>query len=107
MFEQNILFHKGAVQNFYAVNYFKTSSMCIFNVVENQTGIGFIIDTLFGNITYLHNLCTVVERHTNIVLIYFESQPELQIAKVVYCKSIPFNYSQNFYLASIYFKNNI
>ena len=74
MFEQSIVFHKAAVQNIYKVYYFKTSSMCIFNLVKNQSGIGFIVDALFANFAYLHNLYTVVELQTNFVLIHFESQ---------------------------------
>ena len=54
MFEQSIVFHKVAVQNIYSVYYFKTSSMCIFNASKMQSGIGFIVDTLFGNFAYLH-----------------------------------------------------
>ena len=40
----------------------------IFNAVEKQSGIGFIVDALFGNFAYLHNSYTAVERHTNFVL---------------------------------------
>ena len=39
--------------------------MCIFNAVKMQSGIGFLVDALFGNFPYLHNLYTVVELHTN------------------------------------------
>ena len=49
--------------------------MCIFNAFKMQSGIGFIVDTLFGNFAYLHNLYTVVELHINFVLIHFGSQP--------------------------------
>ena len=35
---------------------------------------GFIVDALFGNCAYLQNLYTVIELHTNFVLIHFESQ---------------------------------
>ena len=56
VFEQSIMFLKAAVQNIYNVYYFKTSSMCIFNAVKKQSGIGFIVDALFGNFACLHNL---------------------------------------------------
>ena len=49
--------------------------MCIFNSAKNQSGIGFTLDALFGNFAYLHNLYTVVELHTNFVLIHFDSEP--------------------------------
>ena len=49
--------------------------MWIFNPVKKQSAIGFIVDALFGNFAYLHNLFTAVELHTNFVLIHFESQP--------------------------------
>ena len=45
----------NAVQNVYNVLYFKTSSMCIFNAVKNQSGIRFRTDILFGNFAYLHS----------------------------------------------------
>ena len=45
--------------------------MCIFNAVK---GNGFIVDALFSNFSYLHNLYTVVELYTIFVLIHFESQ---------------------------------
>ena len=64
MFEQSIMFHKAAVQNIYSVYYFKTWSMCIFNAVKMQSGIGFIVDALFGYFAYPDNLYTVVELHT-------------------------------------------
>ena len=47
--------------------------MCIFT--QKQSGIGFKVDALFGHFAYLHSLNTVVELHTNIVLIHFGSQP--------------------------------
>ena len=75
MFEESIVFHKAAVQNIYSAYYFKTSSMCIFNAVKIQSDIEFIVDALFGNFAYLHNLYTVVELHTNFVLIHSGSQP--------------------------------
>ena len=56
------------------------SSICIFNAVKKQSGTGFIADALFGNFAYLQNLYTVVELHTNIVLIHFESQPTYAIS---------------------------
>ena len=49
--------------------------MCIFNAVKKQSGIGFIVDALSGNFVYLHSLYTVIELHTNFVLINFERQP--------------------------------
>ena len=45
--------------------------MCIFNAVKKQSGMGFISDALFGYFTYLHSLYTVVELHTNFVLIVY------------------------------------
>ena len=48
--------------------------MLFFNSVQKQSGIGFIVDALFGNFPNLLNLYTAVELHTNIVLIHFESQ---------------------------------
>ena len=74
-FEQSIVFHNVTVQYIYNVFYFKTSSMCIFNAVKKQSGIGFIVDALFDYFTYLHSLYTVVELHTNFILIHFERQP--------------------------------
>ena len=73
--------NKAAVQNIYNVYYFKTSSMCIFNAVNMKSGIGFIVDALFGNFAYLHNLYTVVEVHTILVLIHLESQPMCQSSR--------------------------
>ena len=70
-----IVFHKTAIQNIYNVFYSKTSLMCIFNAVKLQLGIGFIVDALFDNFAYLHNLYTILELHTNFVLMHFESQP--------------------------------
>ena len=74
-FEQSIVYHKVAVKNIYNVLYFKTQSMCISNAVKKEPGIGFIVDVLFDYFAYRHNLYTVVELHTNFVLIHFESQP--------------------------------
>ena len=74
VFEQSIVFHKAAVRNIYSVYYFKMLSMCTFNAVKIQSGIGLIVDALFENVTYLHNLYTVVELCTNFVLIHFGSQ---------------------------------
>ena len=37
---------------------------------RRQCGIGFIVDAFFGNFAYLCSLYTVVELHTNFVLIY-------------------------------------
>ena len=48
--------------------------MCIFNAVKKHYGIGFIVDALFGNFAYVHNLCTVVELYAYFVLTHFESQ---------------------------------
>ena len=47
----------------------------IFNAVGKQSGIGLIVDALFGNFAYLHNLYIVLERFTNFVLIHFGRQP--------------------------------
>ena len=47
-------------------------SMCIFNAIKKHSVIGFIVDALFGNYAYLHSLYTVVELHTNFVLIYLK-----------------------------------
>ena len=59
--------NNAAVKTIYNVFYFKTSSMCIFNAIKEQSGIGFIIDALFGYFAYLHSLYTVAELHTNFV----------------------------------------
>ena len=53
--------------------------MCIFNAVKKQSGIGLIVDALFGNLAYLHNLYTAVKLYTNFVLIHFGSQPRFQL----------------------------
>ena len=58
----------------YNVKYFRTSSMCIFNTVKKQSGIGFIIDALFGNFVYLYSLYAVIDLHTNNAFIHFERQ---------------------------------
>ena len=50
---------------------YNQSSMCIFNAIKKQSDIGFIVDALLGYFAYLHSLCTVVELHTNFVLIQF------------------------------------
>ena len=71
VFEQSIVFHKTAIQNVYNVKYIKTSSMCIIYAVTKQSSIGFIVDALLGNFPYLHNLYTIVELHSNFVLIHF------------------------------------
>ena len=55
--------------------------MCIFKAVKKQSGIGFIVDALFGNFAILHNLYTVIELHTSIVLIHFESRPMCNVAR--------------------------
>ena len=49
--------------------------MCIFNAVKKQSGIGFVVDALFGNFAYLHSLYKVLKLHTNFVLIHFGRQP--------------------------------
>ena len=49
--------------------------MRIFNAIKMQTGIRIVVDALLGNFAYLHSLYTVVELHTNFVLIHFERQP--------------------------------
>ena len=66
MFEQSIVFPNEAVQNIYNVFYFKTLSMCIFNAVKKQSGIGFIVDALFDYFACVHSLYTVVELHKNV-----------------------------------------
>ena len=53
----------------------KWSSTCNFNSVKEQSGIGFIVDALFGSFAYLRSLCTAVELHINFVLLHLESQP--------------------------------
>ena len=58
--------------------------MCIFNTVEKQSVIGFIVDVLFGNFAYLHKLNKIVELHTNFVLLHFESQPYTDFTFSVY-----------------------
>ena len=45
--------------------------MYIFNAVKKQSGIGFIVDALFGYFTYLHSLYCIAELHTNFVWKYF------------------------------------
>ena len=65
------MFHNVAVQNIYNVFYIKTSLICFSNAIKKQSGIGFIVDALFDNFTYLHNLYMVIELHTNFVLIHF------------------------------------
>ena len=75
VFEQSIMLHKAALQNVYNVLYFKTSSVCIFNVIKKKSGIRFIVDALFANFAYLHSLYTVVKLYTNFVSIHFESLP--------------------------------
>ena len=39
----------------------KRRQCVLFNANKKQSGIGFIVDALFGNFTYLHNLYTVVK----------------------------------------------
>ena len=46
------------------------SSMCTFNAVKVQSGNGFIVDALFGNFAYLYKIYTVIELHTNFVVIH-------------------------------------
>ena len=75
MFEQSIVFHNAAVPNIYNVFYFKTSSVGIVDAIKKQSGIGFVVDALFGYFAYLHSLYTVVEVHTNFVLLHFGRQP--------------------------------
>ena len=79
VFEQSIMFHKAVVQNICNMYYFKTSSICIFEAVKEQTGIGFIVDALFVDFAYLHNVYTTTELYTNIVLIHFVSQPIIKL----------------------------
>lgn len=45
--------------------------MYIFNAVTKQSDYGFVVDALFGNFAFLLSLYTVVELHTNFVLIHF------------------------------------
>ena len=75
VFEKSIVFHNVTVQNIYKIFYFKTSTMCIFNAVKKQSGIGFIVDALFDYFACLHNSYTVVELHSNFVLLHFGRQP--------------------------------
>ena len=79
VFEPTIVFLNAPLKNLYNVLYFKTLSVCIFNAVKKQTSIGFIVDALFGNFAYLHSLYTIVELHTNFVLIHFGRQPHIFI----------------------------
>ena len=74
VFQQCLVFNKATIQNVYNVYYFNTLSMCILNAVKKQSGIGFIADALFGSFACLHNLYTIVELHTNFVLIHSENQ---------------------------------
>ena len=85
VFEQSIVFHNSAVQNIYNVFYFKTSLICIFKALKIQSVIGFIVDALSGYFSYLHSLYTVVELHTNFVLIHFGRQP------ILWCFFLPKN----------------
>ena len=62
-----------------------------FNAVKNQSGIGFIVDALFGSFVYLHNLHTVIEPHTNFVEIHFDRQPYYAF----YWKQKISNYEEN------------
>ena len=39
----------------------------------------YIVDVLFGNFAYPHNLYTVVELHSNYLWIQFEIQPMFQV----------------------------
>ena len=71
MFKQSVLFHKAAVQNIKMFNILKRLQRVFLTLSKK---IGFIIDALFGNFVYLHNLYTVVELHTNYVLIHFKRQ---------------------------------
>ena len=82
VFEQSIVFLNAAVQNTYNVFYFKTLSMCIFIIVKKQSGIGFIVDALFGYFAYQNSLYTVVELHTNFVLLHFERQPDMPLLEI-------------------------
>ena len=56
VFEQSIMFYKSALQNVHKVYYFKTLSMCIFNAVKKQSGIGFIVHALLA-IYIIYILC--------------------------------------------------
>ena len=77
VFEQSIVFLNAAIKNIYNVLYFKTSSISIFNAVKKQSGIVFIVDALYSYLVYLQGSYTVVELHTNFVLIHFGWQPML------------------------------
>ena len=74
--------------------------MCIFNAVKKQSGIGFIVDAFFFcNFAYLHSLYTVVQLHTNFVLMYFERQPMHQVGllSTFVCGSCIAGKSQQFF----------
>ena len=79
MFEQSIVCHN----NIYNVLSFKMLAMCIFNAVKKQSGIGFIVDALFDYFVYLHSLYTVVELHTNFVMIHFGRQIKGQTTSIL------------------------
>ena len=71
--------HKATVKNIYNVYYFKTPLKGIFNAVEKKSGIGFIVDALFGNFVYLHNLYFRSRTAYKLCIAnYFESQPVLE-----------------------------
>ena len=55
--------------------------MCIFNAFEKQSGIGFIVHTLFGYFAYLHSLYTVVELRTNFVLTFKKAAFLMRLTK--------------------------
>ena len=50
--------------------------MYVFNAIKKQSGIEFIVDTLFGYFAYLHSFYTVVvELYKNFELIHFGRHP--------------------------------
>ena len=58
--------------------------MCILKAVKMQSVFRFIVDALFVNFAYLHNLCTLVELHTNFVLIHLVSKSFIEFYQNVY-----------------------
>ena len=57
--------------------------MCSFDALKKQSGIGFIVDALFGYFEHLHSLYKVVELHTDFVLIHFGRQSLLNLRLTV------------------------
>ena len=85
MFEQSIVFHKAVVRNIYNVYYFKTLSICIFNTVKMQSGIGFIVDAYLH--TYVYNSplqrfsqdCVIASHTTYVGCVNFNVEYERKI----------------------------